>query len=196
MIPLTRSFKTGGGTGSAVDLDEEKLNPKSVAVDDPIVGESMETLDEHGPGAIEPKVMSVPKELTPHQKARHVISHLPYDPSCEICVACRRPNDPHSLSHESSRTIPLLVGDFGYMRDSKDDDNATILVLKLYPFRLNFACVVASKGRRAVPKDLPGVVGAGPKELPSSVKDPRGQVPLKVPYSRAVFPAGRVKTRV
>ena len=146
MIPLTRSFKTGGGTGSAVDLDEEELIPKSVAVDDPIVGESMVTLDEHGPGAIEPKVMSAPKELTPHQKARHFISHLPYDPSCEICVACRRPNDPHSLSHESSRTIPLLVGDFGYMRDSKDDDNATILVLKLYPFRLNFACVVASKG--------------------------------------------------
>ena len=134
MIPLTKGFKTGGGTGSAVDLEEEELNPKSVAVEDSIVGEDLVTLNEHGPGAIQPKVMSAPKELTPQQKARHFISHLPYDPSCEICVSCRRPNNPHSLSHESSRTIPLLVGDFGYMRDSKDEDNATIHVLKLYPF--------------------------------------------------------------
>ena len=104
MIPLTRSFKTGGGTGSAVNLDEGELNPKSVAVDDPIVGESMVTLDEHGPGAIEPKVMSVPKELTPHQKARHFISHLPYDPSCEICV---------SLADDRTIPTPCLMSPAG-----------------------------------------------------------------------------------
>jgi len=33
------------------DLAEEELDPKSVVVDDPIVGEGITTLDEHGPGA-------------------------------------------------------------------------------------------------------------------------------------------------
>ena len=53
-------------------------------------------------------------------------------------------------------------------------------------------------GHRTFPKDGPGVVGAVlPKDLPASVDGPRGEGPLLVsPRSRAVFPAGRVTTRV
>ena len=40
---------------------EEELDPKSVAVEDSIVGEELVTLDEHGPGALEPKPMSSAK---------------------------------------------------------------------------------------------------------------------------------------
>ena len=32
------------------NVAEEEIDPKSVAVDDPIVGEGVTTLDEHGPG--------------------------------------------------------------------------------------------------------------------------------------------------
>ena len=125
---------------------EEELDPKSVAVEDSIVGDELVTLDEHGPGAIEAKPMVSPKVMTPQQRAKHSIAHLPYDPDCEICVSCKRPNIQHLASHESKRTIPLLVGDYGFIRDSKDADNVTILVMRLYPFRLNFACIVSSKG--------------------------------------------------
>ena len=53
---------------------------------------------------------------------------------------------PHLRSHESERAIPLLVGDYGFVKDGSDDENATILVLKLYPFKLIFACLVPGKG--------------------------------------------------
>ena len=78
--------------------------------------------------------------------AKHDIAHLPYDPSCEICVQCRRANVPHQLSTSDSREIPLVVGDYGFIRDSMDQDMVTTLVLKVYPFNIFFACVVAAKG--------------------------------------------------
>ena len=43
-------------------------------------------------------------------------------------------------------TIPLLVGDYGFIKDGTDDENATVLVLKLYPFKLICSSLVASKG--------------------------------------------------
>ena len=129
------------------DLSEEELDPKSVVVDDPIVGEELVTLDEHGPGAIQPKAIPAPREMTALEREKHFASgHLPYDPRCEICVSCKRPNVPHHASHESQRTIPLLVGDYGFIKDGADDANVTVLVLKLYPFKLLFAALVPSKG--------------------------------------------------
>ena len=56
------------------------------------------------------------------------------------------PNTSHSKSHEAERTIPLLVGDYAFCRDSKDDKLATLLVLRLLPYRSTFAFVVAAKG--------------------------------------------------
>ena len=129
------------------DLEEEELDPKSVVVDDVIAGDGMVTLDESGPGAIQPKQIPGPKEMTRSERERHFAAgHLPYDPRCEICTSCKRPNLPHFKSHESERTIPLLVGDYGFVKDSSDEDNVTVLVLKLFPFKLVFACVVPSKG--------------------------------------------------
>ena len=88
---------------------EEELNPKDVIVDDPILGKQFITLDHNGPCALEPKPITSPRELTPKQKANHWISHLPYDPACDICTATKRPNNAHVQCHEDSRDIPLLV---------------------------------------------------------------------------------------
>ena len=114
--PLTTS--SGGSQSKPVsveDLSEEELDPKSVVVDDPIVGEGITTLDEHGPGALEPRTLPAPKEMTPLERSKHFASgHLPYDPRCEICARCKRPNTHHAKSNESERTIPLLVGNFGF----------------------------------------------------------------------------------
>ena len=69
------------------DVAEEELDPKSVVVDDPIVGEGITTLDEHGPGALAPRTIPAPKEMTHAERERHYASgHLPYDPRCDVCV--------------------------------------------------------------------------------------------------------------
>ena len=49
-----------------------------------------------------------------------------------------------NLSHNlvpSARHI-----NYGFIKDGADEDNATILVLKLYPYKLVFACLVNGKG--------------------------------------------------
>ena len=71
---------------------------------------------------------------------------MPYDPACDICTATKRPNNAHVQSHEDGRNIPLLVADYAFIKDSADSDNVTLLVMKLYPFKMFFACVVSSKG--------------------------------------------------
>ena len=43
------------------------------------------------------------------------------------------------------RTIPLLVGDYGFVKDGTDEGNATVLVLKLYPYKLVFSCLVSER---------------------------------------------------
>ena len=145
MTSLKKSDRTNGDAVGS--LDEEELDPKSVVVDDVIVGDGTVTLDEHGPGAIQPKQIPGPKEMSKTERERHYAAgHLPYDPRCEICASSKKPNIAHQKSHESERTIPLLVGDYGFIKDGSDDDNITILVLKLFPYKLRFACVVPSKG--------------------------------------------------
>ena len=125
---------------------EEVINPKDVLLGDRIVGTEHVTLNEHGPGAIDVKPMKAPPELTVEQWARHAITHLPYHPGCAICRACKLPNIAHGKSHEAERTIPLLVGDYAFCRDSKDEGLATLLILRILPYRLTFAFVVATKG--------------------------------------------------
>ena len=116
-------------------------------VDDPLVGEELVTLDEHGPGALKPRTIPGPKEMSAIEREKHFAAgHLPYDARCEICLRCKRPNVPHSKRHESERTIPLLVSDYGFIKDGSDDENVTTLVMKLYPYKLVFACMVTSKG--------------------------------------------------
>ena len=56
------SFKISGD--SLGDLAEEELDPKSVTVKDLISGEGIVTLDENGPGALQPKMLAAPKEMS------------------------------------------------------------------------------------------------------------------------------------
>ena len=145
---ISKSSKAKEGSIEGVgDLAEEELDPKSVAVEDLIVGEDVVTLGEDIPGAIGPKQGPAPKEMSAAEREKHFAAgHLPYGPRCEICVQCKRPNLPHPKSNESKRTIPLLVGDYGFTKDGSDDENATILVLKLHPFKLTVARLVSEKG--------------------------------------------------
>ena len=105
------------------------IDPKDVLLGDPIVGNESVTLTEHGPGVIDPRIIPSPKSMSPSLRAKHwAAGHLPYDPGCEICVQCKRTNVPHIQSKQDSRDIPLLVGDYGFNRDSVDQDCTTTLV--------------------------------------------------------------------
>ena len=93
-----------------------------MVVDDPIVGEALITLDESGPGALAPRTIPAPKEMSTMERERHFTNGLlPYDPRCEICVRCKRPNAPHVRAHESDKAIPLLVEDNGFITDGVDE---------------------------------------------------------------------------
>ena len=125
---------------------EEAIDPKDILLGDRIVGTEHVTFDGHNPGAIEVEPLATPPDMTPAQWAKHAVSHLPYHPGCSICRACKRPNTGHIRSHEADRTIPLLVGDYAFCRDSKDESLATLLILRLFPYKLIFAFVVPAKG--------------------------------------------------
>ena len=133
---------SGGGQSE----DGEAMNPRMVKLGDRIVGTEQVTLDDRGPGASAPRQVTAPREMKAIQKGLHWLTHLPYDPGYPICVQSRRPNNRHLASQEKERIIPLMVGDYTPLRDSRDDDYATLLVLKVYPFEMICACAGMSKG--------------------------------------------------
>ena len=53
LTPIDESLEINGATLD--NLEEEELDPNSVTVKDLISGEGIVTLDEHGPGALQPK---------------------------------------------------------------------------------------------------------------------------------------------
>ena len=52
----------------------------------------------------------------------------------------------HTTS-KSDSTVPLLVTDYCYLRDSVDQDLLTVLVARVYPWKMTFAMAVDAKGR-------------------------------------------------
>ena len=143
LSPLSATDSEGAAGGVAVD---EFVDMKDAVTNDPIVGTESVTLTEHGPGARVPAALPSPQRMTPAEEARHWLTHMPYHPGCELCVQCRRPNSHHRTSLQDSRSIPLLVGDYCFPKGQQDDETITVLVLKLYPYKLFFSCIVASKG--------------------------------------------------
>ena len=122
------------------------VDMKDAALDEKIIGVEAKTLYEHGPGDLEPRQLPTPHRMLPAKEALHWLTHLPYDPACELCVQCKRPNSHHRGNTTDERVIPLLVGDYCFIKGSKDEEMVTGLVFKLYPFKLFFGCVVQTKG--------------------------------------------------
>ena len=126
--------------------DEPEIVVADAMTSDPIIGTEALLHDGHGPGARPAVPIKAPAEMTPAQWEAHVLTHLPFCPGCPYCVMARKPNLQHRRSHEGDRTIPMLVADYGYIRDADDTLLATVLVLRLYPYRLFFATIVNPKG--------------------------------------------------
>ena len=104
--------------------------------------------DEQGEGFIIPKGIPEPKAPPIEAQRRHNLTHWPYAPWCPHCVMGRRLNSPHFQARrgDQTRSLPLLVLDYCFVRNEQDQDLVTVLVGKLYPYRRTFACVVDTKG--------------------------------------------------
>ena len=88
-------------------IGEEEIDPKMAMMGEPRIGVERVVYDDStGHGALKAQPLSSPKGMSAAQRAIHDLTHMPYDPSCEVCVSCRRPNSPHGLEKTSERTIP------------------------------------------------------------------------------------------
>ena len=132
-------------TGILAPMLEPTVQEKDILFGEPIVGHEV-TLDANGEGARTATPMPCPKGMTPAAWAAHCISHLPYDNACPYCAACKRNNDPHPGSHECQRLIPRIVADYCFPKGIQDDVPMTVLVARVYPYKLMFAIAVSSKG--------------------------------------------------
>ena len=133
-----------GGAGG----DDDEADPKMAVIGELMVGVERVVYDDAtGSGALAAQTLATPGSMSAAQRAVHDLTHLPYDPACEICVSTRRPNTPHRSLKLSDRTVPLLVGDYCFPKHSDDVDPLTVLVIKIYPYKLFFVCSVPAKGR-------------------------------------------------
>ena len=130
------------------EIDDEVVDPKLAMMKEPIVGlESVTWEQGKGSGALPARPLNYPKQMSDAVRRIHDLTHLPYDPGCAICVSCRRPNNHHRMSDNSERTIPLVVADYAFPRNFGDEDPLTVLVMRVYPYKLWMVCWVPSKGR-------------------------------------------------
>ena len=97
----------------------------------------------------EPVALPSPKPMTAEQKAKHDLTHMPPDPGCHICKSTRTPNLGHRATNEAQRTIPLLVGDYCFLKTFTEKILATCLVMRLYHYRIFFSTIVPKKGYHA-----------------------------------------------
>ena len=132
----------------AVGTGEEEVDSKMAMLGEPIVGTDQVVYDDiHGSGAIPARPLVSPKVMSASERAVHDLTHLPYHPGCEICVSCRRPNTHHRNLKDNERVIPIMVGDYCFPKHTDDADPITVLVVRVYPYKLFLVCSVPSKGR-------------------------------------------------
>ena len=90
-------------------------------------------------GALEATGLPEVCQPTAAEIAKHSLTHLPYKRWCKFCVAARMLNAPHFTRPPFSRTSPLLVLDYAFVKHAGDDAWLTVLVGRVYPSRALFA---------------------------------------------------------
>ena len=103
----------------------------------------------------EPVVRAVrdPGQPTREEREHHELTHLPFRPWCEHCVAGRAPNDPHPRRAPQEHEGPPRVSvDYGFVGERAGDDEEvdakrTILVMKVEGCGAVMARCVKGKGR-------------------------------------------------
>ena len=92
-----------------------------------------------------PSGLPGPKTPSAAEIDLHNLTHMPYRSWCPHCVAGRRPNTQHHKS-DSQSSIPSLVADYCFLRDAQDQDLTTVLVAKVYPFKMTMVVAMTKTG--------------------------------------------------
>ena len=87
-----------------------------------------------------------PPQPSKAEVARQNLTHINYRTWCPHCVMARRPAAQHRPNPHSKRNVPLFCAGYCFVRDSQDEELATLLVGLFYPSRSLFATVTDSKG--------------------------------------------------
>ena len=117
--------------------------------------------DDVAAGSDEPNLVQAPAGLpsplqpTAAEIALHWLTHLPYRSWCRWCVSAKRRNCSHLRLPDHSREIPLLVADYCFIRDSRDEDLLTVCVCRLYPSRALVAIPCDVRGCRRLCRGPP-----------------------------------------
>ena len=116
--------------------------PPASAMQDPAPAPPAEEVE-----ARKAQPMPAPKYPSLEEIEAHTITHIPYRTWCRWCVMGRRPNMPHrSRNSVWDREIPILVGDYCFVRSIADDALQTIFVGRIYPFQAIIAIPCSAKG--------------------------------------------------
>ena len=75
-----------------------------------------------GGEAQRPRGRTDPGVPTPEEYNRHMLTHLPYRRWCRYCVMARMRNEAHLRLPPFSRSTPLLVAEYGFVRSKADQD--------------------------------------------------------------------------
>ena len=84
-------------------------------------------------GAQEPRIPTNVTGPTAAEIDLHNATHLPYRSWCRWCVMSRKPTPKHVRAHHADRDVPLLVGDYAFVRSWDDSERLTIYLGRLYP---------------------------------------------------------------
>ena len=70
----------------------------------------------------------IPQQPTEQEVQEHNMTHIPFKPWCELCIAHKGRQDKHHRESHSSSTFSVVSFDFGYA-DRGTDDSLTVLFM-------------------------------------------------------------------
>ena len=151
--PLSADESAAADLFGPDDVEWAEQSEPAMASRDAVDGGELRIDGDELAGIDEPMLVQTPAGLpspaqpTAIEIALHWLTHLPYRSWCRWCVSAKRRNAPHLRLPDHSREIPLLVADYCFVRNSRDDDVVTVFVGRLYP----------SRALVAIPCDVRGV---------------------------------------
>ena len=92
----------------------------------------------------------IPQQPTEQEVQEHNMTHIPFKPWCELCIARKGRQDKHHLESHSSSTFSVVSFDFGYA-DRGTDDSLTVLFMHDRSTKMMHAVPTPAKGGRSLP---------------------------------------------
>ena len=128
-------------------VDEE---PAGEAPDLPLVDEEMER-ELMGRDEVEPPVaieVPAPSEPTSDERRRHGLTHLPYQPWCNVCVRARGRENRHESRPPNQPGTPVIQCDYCFLKTEEDAPMVTVLVAIHTVYKQMVATPLEKKGHR------------------------------------------------